>query len=111
MILPKRRKPEKHKIGPQVRSDPHLKWIRGFTCAVANKGGCGGRTEAAHVRTGTDGGMGVKPSDCHVIPLCSIHHGLQHQWGEAEFERRYDIDMKKIANAMWQRSPCRIKLK
>lgn len=116
MTMPKRRKPAK--LGcretPQIRSAGHLKWIRGHECAVArdecaNYWPCRGRIEAAHVRTGTDGAMSVKPSDCWTIPLCSEHHYEQHGIGEAAFEHLFSIDMKKIAAELWRRSPHRHK--
>lgn len=111
MNLPKRRKPERLGVRqePQIRSAGHLAWIRGHECAVANDE-CDGRIEAAHVRAGTDGGLGVKPSDCWAIPLCSNHHGFQHQVGEAAFEKRHKIDMKAIARQLWDRSPHRRKV-
>lgn len=115
MRLPKRRKPEKLGVReePQIRNASHLQWVRGHDCSCAaiahTRACCEGRIEAAHVRTGTDGGMAVKPSDCWVVPLCNFHHGLQHRIGEPEFERRHSIDMKKIAAALWAKSPHRHK--
>jgi hypothetical protein len=108
MRLPKRRKQEPLglKDAPQIRNASHLAWIRGHVCSV-NASDCSDRIEAAHVRTGTDGGMGVKPGDNWTIPLCSDHHHDQHQVGEAQFERYHSIDMKAIAQALWQRSPHR----
>ncbi len=91
-----------------IRCPAHLAHVRGFACAVANQKGaheCFGKIEAAHVRTGTDGGMGMKPSDCFVIPLCSDAHREQHRVGEAEFERIYGISMRKIADRLWKASP------
>lgn len=55
--------------------------------------------EAAHVRTGTDGGTGIKPSDWWCVPLCQIHHERQHKIGEPAFERATGIDLK--AEARW----------
>ena len=113
-MIPARRK--KPKLGlrkvPQIRRPSHLTWLRGHECAIAGRNGhaCEGRIEAAHVRAGTDGGLGVKPSDCWTLPLCTSAHALQHQIGEAEFERRYGIDMKAIASALWARSPHRRKV-
>ena len=112
-MLPKRRKAEPMGVReePQIRCDGHLKWVRGFQCAVIDKRSaheCFGKIEAAHVRTGTDGGMGVKPSDCFVIPLCSAAHREQHNVGEAEFERIYGISMRKIADQLWRKSPHRL---
>ena len=108
-MIPKRRKPEKLGLreAPQLRSDPHLKFIRGFECSVSHSGGCSGRIEAAHVRTNTDGGMGVKPSDCYCLPLCSEHHREQHDIGERAFDALHKISMRKIADALWLKSPHR----
>jgi len=112
MTLP-RRKPPKMKVReePQVRCKEHLKWVRGHVCAVAGRRDhqCSERIEAAHVRTGTDGGMSVKPSDCYAIPLCSDAHAEQHRIGERAFELRYGIDMRKIADELARRSPHRRK--
>lgn len=114
MTFLKRRKPEPMNVreAPQIRCPSHLAWVRGFQCSVIDKRSaheCFGKIEAAHVRTGTDGGMGVKPSDCFVIPLCSAAHREQHQVGEAEFERIYGISMRRIADQLWRKSPHRFK--
>ena len=94
---------------PQERNPSHLKWVRGHECAIAGDSGhtCGGRIEAAHVRTGTDGALGVKPSDRFAIPLCSVAHRAQHAIGEAAFERRWRIKMREIADDLYRRSPHR----
>lgn len=60
-----------------------------------------GKIEAAHVRTGTDGAMGIKPSDCHAIPLCAASHASQHSMGESGFEKLWKIDMKARAEWYW----------
>ncbi len=110
MNLPKRRRAPKMGCNeaPQIRNSGHLKWIRGHECSCMGIN-CGGGIEAAHVRTGTDGALGVKPSDLWTLPLCSVHHAQQHNIGEASFERIYKIDMKAIAQALWQKSPHRKK--
>lgn len=112
-MIPKRRKAPKLGVReePQIRNASHLKWIRGHECSVCREFPSGYPIEAAHVRTGTDGGMGVKPSDCWTLPLCSHHHRDQHLIGEAEFEQIYKIDMKKIAAALWAKSPHAKKLR
>lgn len=77
------------------RCPGHLNFVRQHQCSVP---GCDGRPiEVAHVRTGTDAGIGLKPSDCWTISLCSEHHREQHAIGETAFEKRYGIDMKKLA--------------
>lgn len=112
MTLPRRRKPPKLGIReePQIRCPGHLKWIRGHECSVVNSHtACTGRIEAAHVRMGTDGNLGTKPSDFWTIPLCSGHHAIQHNIGEIAFNRAYGINMIAIAQALWLRSPHRRK--
>lgn len=109
MIL-KRRKPQKMGLreAPQIRSEKHKQWVRGHECAIAGRNGhvCSGKIEAAHVRTGTDGGLNVKPGDNWTIPLCGeAHIRTQHRLGERLFEVTYGINMKAIAEQLWKASP------
>lgn len=91
-----------------VRSPAHRRWVREHGCCVP---GCNGRPiEFAHVRSGTDGGMGMKPSDKWGISLCTPHHLEQHNIGERPFEARHKIDMKALAEEFARRSPHRGKL-
>lgn len=89
------------------RSPAHRKWVRSHACCA-----CGSETaiECAHVRVGTDGGMGIKPSDIWCISLCRDCHSEQHQLGEPVFEVKYGIDMKDLARAFFKASPHRGKL-
>lgn len=109
MKLPQRLKHKSGRDG-RLRSPGHLKYIRGFECSCMESTHHSSRVEAAHVRNGTDGGTGMKPSDNWVIPLCDMHHKIQHDLGEVEFERQYEIDMKAIAAALWAKSPHRRKV-
>lgn len=113
-LLLRRRKPEPMGIKDPsiIRSQQHLAFTRGFVCSIADKPGhtCSGKTEACHVRTGTDGGTGMKPSDKWVIPICAEGHREQHQIGEAAFEAKYKIDMKAIAQKLWSISKAAKKL-
>lgn len=97
-----------------IRCPGHLIYVRSLVCAIKDRalvgaGGmthiCSPRIEAAHVRTGTDGGTGMKPGDNWTLPLCDDAHRQQHQIGEPAFERAYNIDMKKLATALWNISP------
>jgi hypothetical protein len=85
----------------------HIAYIHALPCCIAHRNGhvCHGDVIAAHVRTGTDGGTGIKPSDFWTIPLCDGAHRSQHQMGEPEFERRYHFSMKKFALAFALLSP------
>jgi hypothetical protein len=108
--LPKRKKREPLglKEPTVIRCPGHLQFVRLHDCCASGKTPnmeCAGRIEAAHVRTGTDGGTSMKPSDRYTIPLCSCHHHYQHQIGEAEFERKTGLKMRLIADALWANSP------
>lgn len=82
----------------------HLRWLRGCVCAVSDAF-CEGKIEAAHVRIRTDGGTGLKPSDCYAVPLCSTHHREQHGKGEVTFWAKRKLDPRSIAHSYWQMSP------
>lgn len=86
----------------------HRTWVKRHYCSVP---GCR-RTpiECAHVRRGTDGATGMKPSDRWVISLCSAHHREQHTLGERSFEAEYGIDLVALAGEFARRSPHRLKL-
>ncbi len=109
MALPARRQKATVDTGRDRRDrcSAHLKFVRSYQCCVP---GCQGMPiEAAHVRTGTDGGTGLKPSDCWVVSLCRDHHAEQHRIGETAFEAAYSISLKAIASefaassAPWKR--------
>lgn len=46
-------------------------------------------TVAHHLRIGTDGGTGIKPSDCYCIPLSHKAHSELHNQGEKTFLKKY----------------------
>ncbi len=109
MTLPARRPKERKASKPKkVRRVclPYRKWlINEWACA-----GCGvfgtvyDPLEAAHYRIGTNGGMGLKPSDRWLLPLCyKCHHCEQHQKGERSFWRGQDP--KAMAEALARVSP------
>ena len=91
------------------RSCPgHRAWVRRHDCCVC---GCRrGPIECAHVRSGTDGGAGLKPSDKWTISLCEFHHREQHRIGEKTFGRKYELDLVALAKEFASRSPYRFKL-
>lgn len=110
-MLPRRRKAPKMKVterGP-LRCPSHLAWVRGFECCASSHDNCAGKIEAMHVRCGTDGSMGEKPSDRYAIPGCATHHREQHQIGEKTFAAKYGLDLLAIANKLWRISPHRRK--
>ena len=89
------------------KSNSHLDYIRELGCVV-----CGDaiRTEAAHIRYPDPRaakpltGMGIKPDDCYVVPLCNKHHHNQHRMSERAFWVSHDIDPVPVALALWKHS-------
>lgn len=86
----------------------HRAWVRKHQCSVPS---CLALPiECAHVRSGTDGGTGLKPSDRWAISLCANHHREQHWLGEPRFEAKYSLDLNALATEFFSRSPQRDKL-
>ncbi len=76
----------------------HRDYVRSHKCLTP---GCENRDiEFAHVRTGTDGGAGLKPSDWWGVPLCHACHARQHQIGEAAYEREAGVSMRVAAERL-----------
>jgi hypothetical protein len=71
-----------------IRDNKHLENIRQLPCLYMSNE-CEGNVEACHIRYSTDGGMGLKPSDCYTIPMCQSCHRKQHNMGEVSFHEQY----------------------
>lgn len=107
-MLPRRIKPETMGREKRIRSPAHLSWVRDHECCVS---GCHNRPiEAAHIRSGTDGGTGMKPGDDWAISLCSAHHREQHQVGEVRFAQKHNLDLLALAREFAAKSQHRAKL-
>lgn len=73
---------------PRRHDAKHLQFVRGLPCirCADNTG-----TEAAHIRFSdarigkVNAGVGAKPDDRFVLPLCGAHHRLQHAGSETHF--------------------------
>jgi hypothetical protein len=76
----------------------HLAFVRQLPCVACGKAA---PSEAAHVRTGTDSGVGIKPSDRYAVPLCSACHARQHRKGELTFWSALRIDPVNVALRLW----------
>lgn len=61
--------------------------------------------ECAHVRVGTDGSLGQKPSDRYSVPLCPACHrtapDAQHTVGEVTFWGNVGVDPLDAALRLW----------
>jgi hypothetical protein len=93
------------------RSRAYREYVSKHWCVVCQDGEIVGTVEtqsqAAHLRGYGQGGMGLKPSDRLLVPLCPLHHnlfdgrqkpGLQ---GKA-FWKKHGIDPLKIADKLWE---------
>jgi hypothetical protein len=76
----------------------HLAFVRLLPCVACGKGA---PSDAAHVRTGTDGGTGIKPGDRYAVPLCAACHAKQHRVGELTFWSTLRIDPVNVALRLW----------
>lgn len=97
-----------HRRKPNKRSAwKHLAWIRCLPCTVRSII-CDGGIEAAHVRNGLPpdakkGGIGLKPGDKWIVPLCHYHHFYeQHEMGELAFWALHGIDPVSLAERLWR---------
>ena len=84
------------------RPAQHLAFVRQLPCVACGKAA---PSEAAHVRTATDGGIGVKPGDRYAVPLCAACHAKQHGVGELTFWSGLRIDPLNVALRLWTISP------
>jgi hypothetical protein len=76
----------------------HLAFIRLLPCVACGKAA---PSVAAHVRTGTDRGVGMKPGDRYAVPLCTACHAKQHRAGELTFWSALRIDPVNVALRLW----------
>lgn len=109
--LPPRRKRESMGIRePSIdRSASHLKWIRSFTCVAFESGRCEGPVHAHHIRSAATAGIGIKPSDFNVVPLCMIHHAEIHYEGCDTFSANHNLDLSALAEKLARISPHRVR--
>jgi len=80
------------------RRAQHLAFVRQISCVACGKAA---PSEAAHVRLGTDAGVGIKPSDRYSVSLCTSCHELQHRFGELRFWSVLRIDPLSVALRLW----------
>ena len=84
----------------------HLVFVRSHCCSAcgAEPGDEANPIEAAHIRNGTDGGTGIKPSDKFTVSLCTDCHATQHRVGEPTFWARAKVDPLQLAAEFARRS-------
>ena len=78
----------------------HLQFIRNLPCIKCLD--CTS-VEAAHIRRADARiakpitGIGIKPDDRFVLPLCGRHHRIQHEIGENAFWENCDPELWALA--------------
>jgi hypothetical protein len=80
------------------RRGQHLAFVRQLPCVACGRAA---PSEPAHVRTGTDGGVGMKPGARYTVPLCTACHAKQHRVGELSFWSALSIDPLNVALRLW----------
>jgi hypothetical protein len=84
---------------PNLRSRvAHSAFVRQLSCVAC---GIAAPSDAAHVRTGTDGGVGRKPGDRYTVPLCTTSHAKQHRIGQLTFWSALRSDPVSVALRLW----------
>lgn len=87
---------------PRRRDPQYAAWIRAQPCLLAGRSDwfcCVGRIEAAHVKSRGAGG----DDHANILSLCWGHHIQQHTIGSRSFEKRWGVDLKAEALALWAR--------
>lgn len=89
---------------PRVHNAKHLDFIRSLPCIVT---GNDVNVEAAHIRFSDlriakrKVGIGEKPDDIWVLPLCGEQHRRQHTMNERVYWQRVGIDPILYALALF----------
>lgn len=91
---------------PRLLNPKFLAFVRGQPCVICGKLG----SDAAHIRSGNEKigkrstGLGEKPSDQWVTPLCREHHDEQHKAGdELKWWASKNLDPFVIATVLFTR--------
>jgi hypothetical protein len=89
----------RQKLKPNLhRRGHHLAFLRQLRCIACGKAA---PSEVAHVRTGTNGGVALKPGDRYAVPLCTACQAKQHRVGELTFWSALRIDPVNVALRLW----------
>lgn len=97
---------------PRITDEAHLAYVRTLPCRICGKPG----SDPAHIRSPAlaygkeHTGMGEKPDDFWVLPLCRHHHMEQHARGdELAWWASYGIDPHAEAVALCASRPAKPK--
>ena len=85
-----------------LRSRKHLDFIKEGKCIICFNSPC----DPAHLTGFRIGGIGLKPDDCFVVPLCRDCHNKSHHYGERSFWEKNGIEPFSYAIQYCMMSPC-----
>ena len=83
-----------------IRSRTHLKFVSEQVCVLCSRPD----VQSAHIRY-AGAGIGMKPCDSFVVPLCIDHHSEQHRMNERMFWHLYKVDPIAKALSFCAQSP------
>ena len=83
-----------------IRSKIHLRYVSEHSCTICSRTD----VQSAHIRY-SGAGIGLKPCDSFVVPLCIEHHREQHGMNERMFWHLYQIDPIAKALSLCASSP------
>lgn len=79
-----------------IRNKAHLEFVRTLPCIAC----FALPSQAAHVRSAKNSGMGVKPGDDKILPCCAECHARQHSIGQPRFFGDVNRALE-LANVLW----------
>lgn len=102
-----RKIPRSPKRSSRWRNRAHENHVRSHECVSCTSQA---DIEGAHVRLGSHTGMGQKPNDWLMVPLCHQCHTHQHLVGEASFWVEVGKDPYAVIEALIRTSPKRAEI-
>lgn len=105
-MKPRAKVPAHKRLKSSGKSPTHLDLIRQLPCLLSGR-----PAEAAHIRYAdsahgkAETGMGRKPDDKWVVPLCPELHRLatacQHSADERKWWEQFKVDPLRVAEELW----------
>lgn len=91
----------------KVRSPGHRKYVRSHACILWGRPDheCSGPIDCCHVKARNGATNRSKATDAKTFSACRAAHAEQTAMGEGRFEKKYGIDLNKIADEFAAKSP------
>lgn len=98
-----RKKVKPSEFARVYHSQARKKFVQQLPCTL-HSGACSGPIHGHHTKTG---GTGRKADYDTIVPVCTLHHRVIHQFGQREAFEAHRVDPKQAAarvEAMWRAS-------